>query len=420
MLAAAALMTGVTSCHNDNDEGTSESGKPTFLELSVEFEAPRTYANADHNATAAESAVKTVSVFIFSDGQLVSKGSLVGADFTQTADGLRDVYTATKKVPTTTGFKAIYVGVNLPASFELELGATLAQLKDGVVSASVTDITNASNGFTMFSAEEKTATLVETTNPAYSTNNKVKAPIERLSAKVAIIADASLSLTSGGGKLSNLQFAIQQSNKKMFRFQKMESGIVKDPNWDTYAAADFENFSDYVGINASTITDTKLLAVKYTTENTSKQHLQKETTYASLKATFVPDNFTNATGALVPYSGIAKTFWVVSTNDNVKNYFDAEATADAYMTLPAVAAKLPVKSAPYVDGACYYNLFLNPIGYYNSIRGSFYRANIKELTPPGNPDSGPVDPDQPVDVPTDILVEFEILPWNMVSWDVYL
>ncbi len=422
MLAVAALMTGVTSCNNDDlvDNGTPDGGKPTYLELNVSFANPGTYATADDNATVTESEVKTVSVFIFSNQQLVSKSSLTGADFTQSSNGQKDVYTASRKVATTTGVKSIYVGVNLPASFDLELGATLAQLKEGVVTASVVDITNATTGFSMFSSEEKTVTLVETTDPAYASTNKITAPVERLSTKVAVRAAAGLSLTTGGGTLSDLQFAIRQSNTKMFRYKYVDGINVKDPNWDTYAATDFENFSDYVAINASTITDNKLLAVKYAAENTSKLHLEKETTYASIKATFVPGNFTDATGALVPYTGTAKTFWMVSINGGVKNYFDAEATADAYMALPAIAAQSPVKSAAYTDGTCYYNLWLNPAGGYNAVRNSFYKATIMEVVAPGNPSPEPVEPEESIDKPTDILVEFEILPWNLVSWDAVL
>lgn len=430
MLAAAALTMGVTSCNNDDvvdNAGQTDKGKPTYMELNVSFQVPGTYATADDNATNDESAVKTVSVFIFdkNSGILVSKGSLITSDFTQSASGQKDVYTATQKIATTTGTKSVYVGVNLPAAMDVALGATINDMKTAVMTTSATTVANISTGFTMFSASDVDATLVETTDAAYATNNTVTVQVERLSVKVAVKAAAGLSLATGGGVLSNLQFAIHQSNTKTYRYKYTDASVVKDPNWDAavnYVAADYENFSDYVAINAASVSDNKDLVARYATENTSKLHLEKESTYASIKATFVPDAFMDGTGTSKGSNvgQAAKTFYMVTTNDGVKNYFDVSTEADAYMALPAVAAKSPVKSAAYTGGVCYYNLWLNPAGGYNAIRNAFYKATITQIIAPGNPSDLPKDPDQPIESPTDLTVKFEILPWNLVEWDAIL
>lgn len=423
MLAAAALLVGVTSCNNDDELSGVQGGEPTFLKLNVSFQVPGTYATADDNATDAESAVKTVSVFIFekASGLLVSKGSLATTDFTQSADGLKDVYTATAKIATTTGEKTIYVGVNLPASMDFDLGTSLGHMKTDVQTTSATLLTNTTNGFAMFSSTDVNATLVKTDHADYGTNNTVTVPVERMSVKVALQAAATLNLATGGGVLSNVEYAIKQSNKKTFRFKNVDGLATKDPNWATYATGDFESFTNYVAINASTITDNKNLVVKYALENTSERHLEKEVTYASVRASFVPNAFLDGTG-VSKGSNVgqpAKTFWLVQTNDGVKNYFDVSTEADDYMTINDVAAKAPVK-VEYTNGRCYYNLFLNPNGGYNAIRNAFYKATITQIIAPGNPNVGPKNPEQPIEAPTDITVNFEIQPWVMAQWNAIL
>ena len=433
MFTALAIMLGVTSCTKGDDFNDKlVSGNPTFMELKVSFRIPVTYATVDNNATTDESTVKSVLVFIFdkATGALVTKSDpLTPGDFSQSADGQKDVYTATKKIATTTGAKVIYVAVNFPDELlnDVALGMTINALKMTAKTTSAATLTNATvngAGFAMFSTEDVEATLVETTNTLYVTNNSVTVPVERLSAKVAVQAGNNLSLSVGGGVLSNLQFAIKQSNKKTYRFKYIDNGVVKDPNWDTYSMVDFEDLStltghEYVAVNAASISENKTLAARYTLENTHKLHLQKEVTYASIKATFVPDEFFDGTGA-GKGSNVgkpARSFWMVMTNDGVKNYFDVENEADSYMLIAEVAAKAPVKSAEYINGICYYNLFLNPNGSYNVVRNAFYKATITQIIAPGNPASDPKAPEEPVETSTDMMVKFEILPWNLVEWD---
>ncbi|MDR2585667.1 MAG: Mfa1 family fimbria major subunit, partial [Prevotellaceae bacterium] len=427
MCVAALLLIGVTSCNKNDSNGQFEAGKPTYLELNVSFQVPQTYATADGNATDTESAVKSVQVYIFetSSALLVSKSDiLVATDFTQSANGKKDVYTATKKIETTTGEKSIYVAVNLPTSMDMALGTTIAQMKTAVMTTSATVLANATTGFSMFSTSDITANLVETDDPLFATKNTVTIPVERLTCKVAIQKGSSLILNQiGNGSLSNIQFALKQSNKKIFRFPYLDNGVVIDPNWETFVGTDFEDLTtvaghEYVNISEASISDNRALTVRYALENTHKYHLQKEVTYASIKAFFVPEEFLDGNGQSKGSNvgNAPKDFWMVTTNDGTKNYFDMESEAYAYQLLPDVAAKSPVKSETYQNGVCYYNLFLNPAGGYNAIRNAFYKATITQIIAPGNPGSEPKDPEQPVEVDTDLNVKFEVIPWDLVEW----
>jgi hypothetical protein len=417
-MAAVALMAGFSSCSNDEDVvggGKVTPGEPTSMELRISFENPGTYGTADPNATADEAAVKTVSVFIFdyATNKLVSRGDLVAADFTQTASGSKDLYVASKKVTTTTGLKRIYVGVNLPAEFQMAIGQPFSKLTEAV-NTTVANLTSSTNGFAMFSADERNTPLVAPTDASYQVANTVTVRVERLVAKVAVQASGTLSLASGGGVLSNLEFCIGQSNKKMYRFKFLDMSNVKDPNWDTYEAADFETFSDYVAINSASVANNIDLTAKYATENTSKLALEKEVTYASVRARFVPGQYLDGTGAVKPGTPvIGTTFWMVSLNDGTKNYFDVSSEADAYVLLHA--ADGAVKSPEYTNGYCYFTLFLNPKGKYNVIRNSFFKATITKIVAPGNPTPDPLNPTDPVKIPTDMTCNLEVLPWTLIS-----
>ncbi len=425
MLAFAALTLGFTSCNNDNDDPVITAGEETFMELKISF-PQMTRATTDANATDEEVKLNSISVFIF-DGAtsaFLTRTDLTLADFNETEEN--DKYTS-KKIPTTTGAKKIYVGMNLPASFP----STVATITDLKKAWTMTPADLSSNGITMFCNAEENKTLVKSDDPTYDTANSATFTLERMVAKIAVQAASTLNLatTDNSGVIKSVRYAIAQSNTKIYPFQLIESNIVKDPNWATTPSGDLEDLTtdvdDYVAMDASATAIKSLASVRYAPENTTEQKLQKEITYLSVVCEFVPNEFLDGSGngkgdnsANAP-----KTFWVVSLSNGSKNYFDVESEADTYMSNQAALS--PTKSTPYKDGLCYYNMFLNKTNTiadrenYDVYRNDFYHCTISKIIAPGKPGPG-IDPEVPPTTETDIFMELNIKPWVYVTDDYQL
>ncbi|MDR0766792.1 MAG: fimbria major subunit, partial [Odoribacteraceae bacterium] len=203
---------------------------------------------------------------------------------------------------------------------------------------------------------------------------------------------------------------IRQSNKKLFPLQLEESGVIKDPNWDTYVESDFENIPVYEPLNTgTTYTDWK---VKYAAENTSENPNRENSTYASIQVQFVPTFFCDAKGdPTIASNNLSTDFWVVKDKDGNIYYFDDNSNAIAFST--SIGSTV---SAKYTGGVCYYSAYLNPDNGYNTIRNSFYILNIKSLVPPGRPTAEP-DPSDPLSEPTDMKFDANIAPWGIFEKD---
>ncbi len=417
-LAAASLI--FASCSKENSDQSAIAGnKPTYVQVNVSY--PQTSVSRainDPTATAAEVRLNTVDVFIFdaASNVLVKRQQLSSSDFNPIAPGTgkNDLYSAITKVATTTGAKKIYVGLNLPASFPNV--TSVGELK-ARWATTVSDLATAS-GIAMFSSAEISKTLVETTDASYNVNNVFTVQVERMVAKVAV-EDGGIATTVAGGVVSDIQFAIHTSNKALFPLKNVAGGVVKDPNWalGSYVPTDFENLGDYTPINTAGTSGVNgatanLLTAKYAPENTSQSHLQKETTYASIRTKFVPDQFSDA-GGVSKGSNVgqpAKTFWIVTDIDGIRKFFDVQADAQTYATNNGGTV-----SAPYTNGYCYYQAYLNPQNGYNTIRNDFYHVVITKINGPGKPDPDPKDPELPVETPTDITVSVEIIAWTYVT-----
>lgn len=411
LMMTAILLTVFARCGND-DEGVTggpvEKGEPTGFSLTIT--QPTTYADAvDPNATNAEVELKTVDVFIFrSGGEFEKRASLTISDFDKTAN--KNEYVVKQKITTTVGAKEIYVGVNLPGTVATKVATEGINVVYSL--PNVSEITT--NGFAMFSRTAQTATLVKD-----DSQNTVKATVARLVAKVSVTEKTGLSKDVTGGKITNLQFAASNVNKKYFILPKADD---KDPNYEkaTTNKTDFYKAiaGDYKTVNAATATidnESKL----YVTENTSDGIWESHSTYASVRGQFLPANVvklktagtatgTDADGDVIAEtaSATAKTFYTVSVNGK-RYYFydntDATAFATAY-----TAAKVT-----YTDGWCYYNVFLNPAGNYNVLRNKYYKVTVSAIHGIGEGEDGSDDDD--INVPTKISITVDIENWTPVS-----
>jgi hypothetical protein len=400
-VACALLIAGITGCDKKREKGAA--AETTTLTLTLAHGQTRA---ADPNAEAGELAVRTIDVYIF-DGEslaLINRTRLNAADFESA--GEVNTFKNKVKIETTTGKRRVAAGVNLPDGFPDP--TSIASLR-GAWTTTIDQLAGAETGFVMFSDELVDATLVAESDPDHATANAVSVNVTRVVAKVAVV-DAGVNLNHSIGAFSNLQFAIRNSNTKLFPLRLVENGVVKDPNWDTYDAADFEHPADYIPVNAKNA-DPAAWGVKYAPENTSKVPVEKNSTYAVIRAVFVPAVFHDKDGMPTPNEGMRKSFWTVKTADGELYYFDMEMAADGFVTNHPES----VKSARYANGECYYSAYLGPSNGYSTLRNTFYRVNVKSLIPPGRPTPEPADPDQPLSGVTDIDIEVVIIPWDVVD-----
>jgi len=426
-MAAATLTLGFASCSKETGQsgGSESGGKATAMTVSLSLPNNNTRATGDPNGTDNEAKVTNVDVFIYTaSGAFSSAAHLTASDFTQgpsTSDA--DTYIASTSIPTTTGTKTVFVGINLPAS----VVTTLKSNSESAVywlaqTMSRTDLTGAANdNFAMFSVAPMSSTFVE--NPAADANN-LNIQCKRLVAKVTVETDAALQKSGVPGILGDFKFAINNFNTKLFMIQSPAPNI-EDPNWasGSYISDDFTDTTTYLPIlERASFVGTPAAAdysPGYAAENTSEGKLRKELTRATVCATFIPLSITkfDGVGGYVTnddYGNVTvpQTFYTVtpSIEEGTSYFFDA-AAAIAFST---------EKSAPlitYNGGLCYWNIYLNKtpkndVNRWDVLRNDWYQCNITRINAPGRPTPDVSYPELPPDVDTDIKVDIDILYWN--------
>lgn len=407
LMATAVLAAGFTSCSNDDDitgngGNPIQTGKATTFTLSIA--QPKTYA-ADPNATVDETKMNTVDVFIFNDADVFEKRErLNGSDFTPSTS---NEYTANRTIATTVGAKKIYVGVNLSDELARDVASRGLTAIQQVSSAN--DLMNPTNGFAMFNKVASIATFVESTDPTASTANKVSATVARLLAKVSVEKGAALQYNVLGGTVSDLQFSLSNITKLYYMLPSVSGYSPAN------TLADFYKENSYKAVNAS---GTAITAgnVSYALENASAQSLEGYSTYASIRAKFLPSKVVklatpgNGASGLVSETTPAtpQTFYVV-VNAGVKYYFLSQADAADYNA--EINGGSASTMITYTDGYCYYKAYLNPAVDYNIYRNNLYKVNITAVNGVGEGGDKIIDPTHPISKPTNITVDIVVEPW---------
>ena len=424
-ITALALSLGFASCSKeiDNAKIKVEEGNPTYMGIAFTVPAntkPSTRATTDQNATEAEAAFKFVDVFIYNPatGIQVKHARISSDEFTGPAAGSgSDEWTmqTTAKIATTTGPKAIILGVNLSSTLSNALdGVTMGAFMNVAQTVNIADVTGSADGFAMFSIAPLMVTLV-----ADPDLNHPKVQVQRLVAKVTVQKDENI-VINASGTIDNLMFVLNNTNKKTFYVQPADK---KDHNWETTPAGDLLDFNtDYVAIDAHNVA-VKNLTPRYALENTTRDFLMGQITRATVRATFVPAEvkvFTNNTNntdgysdQTVPSSTTPATFYSVLYNSGVdRAYFYNLGVATAF------AADNSATVVTYNDGFCYWDMFLNPdnmTGPFDVIRNDFYLCNITRIIGPGRHTPEVTDPTIPPAQPTDLLVDIDIIYWNPIQ-----
>ena len=431
VIAALAATVLFSSCNKDKAT-SDEGGEATTMEISIKFPGvPQTRATFDPNALDSEAELKKVDIFIYyPSGTLQRHQSLTASAFSANpSNGTdADVYTSTTKIQTTTGSKKVVAGINLPQSVvdDLNKKPMIGTLTTVAQTMSRAQMTGA-NGFVMFSTEPVSGTFVVETESNAATANRVVLRCERLVAKVTVETDVDLVITGVPGTLSNLQFAVNNFNNKLFMLQ----GIAperRDPNWvrdpnNLYYAGDFEDTpaTDYVDVlNRRTIANpTKNdYRPRYASENTTESKIKGEATRATVRGEFIPANlWTYTGGVLTQTTNIAVTpvtFYHVRIDMEGDYYFGIQSqAADFAVSKGKTAADVNT----YTGGRCYWDIYLNKnprdiINQWDVLRNDFYQCNIKRIVAPGRNVPEVLDPWNPIEVETNITAEINVVNWH--------
>ena len=433
VIAALAATTLLASCNRDNDRiYPEEAGKATSMKVSVNFPNSFLKTTGDPNATDNEAMVNTVDVFIYysGSGSFASHTPLTAADFTQQpSNGSADVYlyTAATKIPTTTGAKSVFAGINLPKSVVNALKNQPASALASVAQTmSRSELAGTSN-FAMFSTEAVNSVFVEDdTDPA----NSITLTCQRMVAKVTVETDEDLHQAGVPGILDNLKFAINNFNTKMFMLQG-EPELRKDPNWASGSFVQSDFITNLVDVDYAPVLK-RIPGVtpnvkndytpRYAAENTSEGKLKKEISRVTVRATFIPEEVTvydngvnNAAGYTTTKTHgvtVPKTFYAVtpSITDGTSYFYD-KGIADKF------AQDKTATVVTYTNGFCYWDIFLNKnslkeVNRWDVLRNDFYKCNITRIVAPGRNTPEVPDPEVTPDVNTDITADIEILFWN--------
>ena len=427
-LAATALF---ASCNRSEKLNPDEPGKPTSMKVSITFpNGPQTRATVDPNAVPEEAEIKTVDIFIyyFASNNFASHTRLTAADFTQTGTGLGGVtdayvYSSANKIPTTTGDKVVFAGINLPNSvvdaIKYKPGATLHQVAQTM---SREDLTGA-NGFAMFNVNTERRIFVEDPEDP---ENHVTLRCKRLVAKVTVERSATVDIAGAPGVLGTLQFAIFNFNTKLF----MMIPTYIDPNWSDseYNPADFNNPPDhnnpltggFVNVLDRAVIGSPTIGQynpRYAAENSSELKRKKEITRAVVRATFVPRDITvgttgNFNVVTNPNPTTVQTFYAVTPSVTLgTSYFTTQSIAAAFATEKGGTV------IEYTNGYCYWDIFLNKnpadvTNRWDVLRNDFYKCNITRIVAPGRHTPDVPDPENTPDVDTSITADIEIFFWH--------
>ena len=437
-IAAAALVMGLSSCIKENElvNNSNDGGAQTYMGISFTIPASnQTRATHDVNASEAEAAFKFVDVFIYnpSTGMQVQHERIPSSYFSGPNPGTNSddwTYVSSTKIATTTGAKKVIVGVNLSSDLSTKLkGASLGEFINVSQAVNIEDVTGATDGFAMFSTAPVDIILVK--DPDFGAKeNYPTIKVQRLVAKVTVQKDENIQIIAAGA-VENLMFVLNNTNKKTFFIQPVDK---KDHNWATTPAGDLlDGNSDYVNVDAHNVT-VKNLNPKYALENTTQEYLMGQITRATVRATFIPAEIKEyAVGAdkAGGYKDVdvtattPATFYSVSYNMGANRaYFFDEAVADDF------ADDNGASVVTYTNGLCYWDMFLNPDnnpaglpdmgGPYDVFRNDFYRCNITKIIGPGRATPEVTDPTKPPTVPTDIMVDIQMLYWNPILKDYVL
>lgn len=257
MFATVTLM----GC-SKNDASPAESDlpidqNPTEVFATFKINAPANMqTKATNSGTAGETAVKTLHVFIY---DVASPHAPTIASFSTDANTLinsGNSWTASTPIRTLKADKYIFAGINLtPAIINEITSRGLGAFSYKEFEQSISDLTNPTDGFVMFNTTYPAVTPGDAlaTSAEAAKANPISIPVSRVVAKAAVVKSTSF-VVNGGGTMQNITYGWRNINRRFYFIPKIDGGIIKDYNWDSYNVNDFVRGTDQIPVNEATAT----------------------------------------------------------------------------------------------------------------------------------------------------------------------
>ena len=423
----AAMGLGLFAC-NDNDlvegnapNGTQEEGT-TYVGLSLKFASN---TRATEEGTEDEQAIKTAYV-IMADADGKVEGIASQSDKgTGTNNKDTDYYV----FQTTPGVHYFYAVVN-PDDEPTE-DKTIDDYFNTAEELIVEEIISEENGFMMASTDVLTANVedgVTEDEALKGLNNCFTIQVERVTAKVTMTCDdATLTNANNaaGGTITTPKFILKGGAEMSTRMAQNPFSEIDNNSWN------YESKATDVYLKGENETDIHRLATPvYCLENIHENgfYIQGNTTYLTLKTTFIPANVVDCADEIkdLKTNTTTETFYVVKQGELAGNYIMA---SDLTEYQNGDSNKLPAGveaiSKPYNNGECWFGPIW--IGQTNEDkdnapinRNTWYNLKITGITLPGDPTEPQIDDEQPLVPDTHVAITLDVLPWNFIDREIDL
>lgn len=462
-MAVYSLFTATfVSCSSDPNPVDFINLEKGTAYVSLDLSVAATRAE-DANATANETKLSTVSVYIFNDNNILESSH---PNLTVTDNKI-------EKLETTAGEKTIYAiaAEKIPSVADGE--TTLADFEKIKLSLEISDLTK-SSGFVMVGCSEKKKVMMSSNEDAMPASNGFAITLTRLVAKAQVIAGSEVSKNSSdiGFSAAGFQFAARQTaiiyqlTPNTVDIQKEFIDSDNDGTYDNYKFNPSSDNSGFISSPSSFQAD----KCTYLTENIVANPVSGNTTFISVKISMIPEKrYSFTAGSSKPTVDESKnnqgnvSYYVVGIIDRENGFadytvgedkkvmcFHEKADADRYkdalnngtqsaltvsdtdetMKAPrATRAAYTYETVTFTSCEAYYRVNIASTKTNNQTyrvdRNTFYKITINSVKTLGFPDEKmlcPTNPEAPLDQTPEYWMDasFEVMPWNSVDQNVDL
>ena len=429
-IAAASVLLAVMTpaCSSDPNpvgyldfDGSKKDAK-TYVEL--DFSALGTRASASD-----EAAIAKVKLYIFDEN-----------DKLESVSDMKTVEDSKLIAETTPGQKTIYaISANDILGAQAATGMAMADFENLVFSSQLSDIRTA-EGFVMVGKSAKTE-IKESKSPVnLPDGNKLSVSMERLVAKVAVVARINVCAAVDGRAID---FKVFQTNDKMrLKHNGTDIASFKTANAGTFEGYSFDNGEDYVVGPTNGLTTAQ---IQYLPENIVLQPTSGNTTFVCIRmqCSGLPRYYMNGTDFLKTEYASNDTFYMLglvkTDNPDVileyemfggkALYFESEEAARYRIeyhktTLYDVPDGYEYKPVKFEDGYMYYRINIaegsGSEKKYRVVRNKFYKINIESINAYGAPtveELCPADPNSALEEGESVSSAWGDATFTVVDWD---
>lgn len=446
----ALAITGVmlfASCSNNDEIPDQSTGNDGDTWAAFNIKLPKTMETraADPNASAAETTVNSVAVYLFDANEHLTTSGIKTIEEYGTVNSTDNTISTKIALRTKSGEAKIWVVLNpttdihnrimddiskgnLP--FQTAFNAVVSGVTGGI--SNTTETT--STGFVMVNKAIATKTLASGITNEAAISGKDEAAnhftinVERAVAKVSVISNKTdLNTLPELGSFSDIKYSVYQVNPQMYLARYTNKAIQSDgynivtPNNDfngnvgspaTYWGNKVMD-SAPLAVNASGTSKKDLNGI-YILENSMLTPVQQNATYVLVQAVWTPKVVYQANGTTVG-TPTSTDFWYSAT------------TRKYYMEDPTDPNATDAKK--WSNGICYYRVYLydkytdnapdaDGTRFYDVVRNTCYDVALNSMHAPGENVPTPVAPGPtPIEEPTYLSVDVNIAAWTFANMD---